>query len=118
MSLSLVDLMDSADILMIQGGGGFSLTEEAFLFFLAFPDVGGKELQSHEAVEFGVFGFVNDTHATFSKLLKDFVVADGRSNHPNLRGLLPPENGGLPDRTRYGRVSVVRAGILKMATTR
>jgi hypothetical protein len=38
---------------------------------------GRKELQGHEAVQPGIFSFVNDTHAATAQLLNDAVVRDG-----------------------------------------
>src|SRR6266702_3723879 len=41
----------------------------------------GQELECDEAVEFGVLGFVDHTHAATTQLLHDAVMRDGLADH-------------------------------------
>ena len=43
--------------------------------------MGGEELQRDRASEFGVLGFVDDTHPSLTELFGDFVVGDGFVDH-------------------------------------
>ena|ERR1700757_2013292 len=87
MTILLSDLMDRADVRMVQRGCSPRLTAESFERLLVLGEVFGQELQSDEAAKFGVFSFVNDTHPPTSQLLDDAVVGDGladklrRSSH-------------------------------------
>jgi hypothetical protein len=44
-------------------------------------DIFGEELQGNEAIEPGVFGFVNHTHAATTKFFDNAVVRDGLADH-------------------------------------
>ena len=41
----------------------------------------GEKFQGDEAIEPGVFGFVNDTHAATTQLFDNAVVRDGLADH-------------------------------------
>ena len=54
---------------------GFALEARQRLRVLG--DIIGQELQGDEAIELGVFGLVDHTHAAAAELLDDAVVRDG-----------------------------------------
>ena len=58
----LADLVNGADVGMVEGRGGARLAAEAFQRLRVLRHVIGQELQSHEAAKFSVFGLVDDTH--------------------------------------------------------
>jgi len=75
------DGVNDANTGMIERGGGAGFAEEAFeRLWIA---VGGfrEKFQGDTAAEFGVFGFVDDAHASTAKLAEDFVVGDGLIEH-------------------------------------
>ena len=79
--LVLADVVDGADVGMIQGRGGLRLTLEA-LAGGRVVEVGlGKELQRDVAVKASVLGLVDDAHAPAAQLLDDAVVGDGLADH-------------------------------------
>ena len=43
-----------------------------------------EELQGDGALEASVFGFVDNPHAAFAKLLEDLVVGNSLADHGNL----------------------------------
>jgi hypothetical protein len=47
---------------------------ESLFYFIIGREVGGQKLKSNYTLELGVFGFVNDAHAAFTKLLKDTIM--------------------------------------------
>jgi hypothetical protein len=57
------DVVDGADIGMIQGGGCFGFTTEAFEGLAIASGFFGEEFEGDEAVEASVFGFEDDAHA-------------------------------------------------------
>jgi hypothetical protein len=70
----LADIVDGADVGMIQRGRGLRLAFEA-LAGGRVVEVGlREELQSHVAVKTGVLGFVDDAHAAAPEFLEDAVV--------------------------------------------
>jgi hypothetical protein len=71
-----LDVVDGADVRMVEGGGGASFSLEALECLWVLGDVVGKKFQGYETAEFGVFGFVDDAHATAAKFFDDAVVRD------------------------------------------
>jgi hypothetical protein len=43
----------------------------------------GEELKRDGALQLGVLGLIDDTHAAFAELLDDLVARGGRANHHN-----------------------------------
>jgi hypothetical protein len=56
------EVMDDADVRVIERGGGLGLAFEARKGVGIGGDF-GKKFKGYEAVEAGVFGFVHDAHA-------------------------------------------------------
>ncbi len=80
-----LDVVDGADVRMVEGGGGASFSLEALEGLWILGDVVGKKFQGYETAEFGVFGFVNDTHSAAAEFFDDAVIGDG----------LADEGGGI-----------------------
>jgi hypothetical protein len=81
LALVLVDVVDGADVRVIQGGRGPGFTPEPFEGDLVAKELLGQELQCDGSVETGVLGLVDDTHASATELLEDAVVGDGLADH-------------------------------------
>src|ERR1700676_4421255 len=62
-SALVTNIMDSANIRMIQGRRGTGLTFEPFKRLWVVRNVFWQELQSDESAESGVFSLIDDTHA-------------------------------------------------------
>ena len=75
--LMLVDVVDGADVRMIQGGGRLGLPLESLQRMAVLGQLFGQELQGDGALEPGVLGLVDDTHAAAAELLQDPVVRYG-----------------------------------------
>ena len=75
------DFVDGADVGMVQGGSGAGFAAEALQSLRVLGDVVGKEFQSNEPAEVGVFGFVDDAHAAAAEFLNDAVMGDGLADH-------------------------------------
>ena len=54
------DVVDGADVGMVEGGGGFGFAAKAAERLGIFGQIVGKKFQSDEAVESGVLSFVDD----------------------------------------------------------
>ena len=80
-SLGLVDFVNRADIRMIQPRGGFCLALETLAGLFVSQQVRREEFQGDGAVELGVLGLVDDTHAALAELGGDFVVRNGLADH-------------------------------------
>jgi hypothetical protein len=84
------DLVDGADVWVVQGRGGPRLAQEALECLLVGGDVLGEELERHLPSEIGVLGLVDDAHAATAQLGKDLVVGNGLPNHDDLAKTLQP----------------------------
>jgi len=73
----LTDVVNRANVWMIKGGRSASLPAKAFEGLWVLGEVIGKELQSNEAAELRILGFVDNTHSAATELFEDAVVRDG-----------------------------------------
>ena len=76
-AILFANLVDGANVGMVQSGRGASLTAEAFEGLWVFSKVIGEEFQSHKAVKSCVLGLVHHTHSAPAKLFNDAVVGEG-----------------------------------------
>src|SRR5215831_746938 len=72
----LSDLVDGADMGVVQCGGSLSFSLEAAESLWVLGDIVGQELQSDSATKVGVLRFVNDTHSPATQFLYDAVMRD------------------------------------------
>jgi hypothetical protein len=71
------NVMDGADVGMIESRGGLSFTLEAGEGVRIPSNIRREEFQGDEAVEANVFRFVNYAHTATAEFFKDTVVRDG-----------------------------------------
>src|ERR1017187_849204 len=76
----LVNLIDGADVGMVQGRCSFGLPLEAAQCLRVSGYFIRKEFEGDEAVQFDVLGLVHDTHSTAAELLNNAVMRDGLSD--------------------------------------
>jgi hypothetical protein len=74
---TLADVVDRADVGMVQSGGGTGFTSETFQRLRVSGNVIRQELERNETTQFGVLGLVNDAHAATAELFDDAVARDG-----------------------------------------
>ena len=77
----LADLVDGADVGVIQSGGRASFAPEALESLGVVGKFVRKELQGDEASELGVFSLVNHAHPTAAQLIHYAIVRDGLPDH-------------------------------------
>ena len=75
------DLVDGADVGMVQGGGGPGFAPKAFQRLRIFRHFIGQELEGNEAPEHRVLGLVHHAHAAATQLLLDTVMGDDLADH-------------------------------------
>ena len=80
-AVGLSDLVDRANIGMIQRRGGAGLALEALQRRRVFLQLSGQELQSHVPAEAEIFGLIHHAHAAAAELVQDAVVGDGFARH-------------------------------------
>ena len=81
LSIFFADVVNGADVGMVQGGGGFGFAAETLERLAVLGDVFREEFQGDEAIEAGVFGLVDDAHAAAAQLFNNAVVRDGLADH-------------------------------------
>ena len=77
----LANLVDSADIRVIQRRRGAGFPLKAIERLLIFQRIWREKLQGDETTEGCVLGLVNNTHAAAAKFLPNAVVANGAADH-------------------------------------
>ena len=78
---AVANLVDGADVGMVQGGGGAGLTLEALERLRVLGYFVGQKLEGDKAAELDVLGFVDHTHPAAAELLDNAVVRDGLADH-------------------------------------
>src|SRR5882672_4290390 len=81
LAVFLVDLVDGADVGMVQrrGGAGFAL--KAVQGLTVFGEFIGEKLKGDETAELDVLGPVYDTHASAAQFLDNAVMRDSLADH-------------------------------------
>ncbi|MCU0640170.1 MAG: hypothetical protein MUF59_09930 [Candidatus Krumholzibacteria bacterium] len=79
--LELLDLVDRADILMVERGGGACLPDEMLVGLFGGDHRGCNEFEGDFAAEPGVDRLVDDPHAAFTDLLNDPVMGYSSADH-------------------------------------
>jgi hypothetical protein len=80
-AVSFIDLVDRADVWVIQRGRSKGLPLEAFASGRIFGQCFRQELQGNVATQLEIFGFVDDTHPAATEFFQNPVVRDGLPNH-------------------------------------
>jgi len=78
---TLADVVNRADVGMIESGGGTSFTSETFQCLRVSGNVIRQELERNETTELGVLGFVNDAHTADAELFDYAVARDSLADH-------------------------------------
>jgi len=75
------DVVNGANIGMIQRGGGLSLELKSRQRVRVSGNLFRQELEGHEAMQPRVLSFVHHAHTATTQFLEDAVVRDGSSDH-------------------------------------
>jgi hypothetical protein len=89
-AVGFVDVVNGANIGVVQRRGGARLALEAFERVLIARKLFRQELQRHLPAELQIFGLVNDTHPPAPELFENAIMRDGFASH------------GGPGSRRYG----------------
>ena len=72
----LTDVLDGANVGVVQSRGSPGLTAESFECLAVVCQIIGQKFQNHKPVEASVFGLVDDTHAPTTESFEDAIVDD------------------------------------------
>ena len=75
------DVVDRADVGVVEGRSGARLALEPLQGLMILCQFLGQELERHEAAELGVLGLVDHAHAPATQLLQNAIVRNGLANH-------------------------------------
>jgi hypothetical protein len=81
LAILLADVMNGADIRMVERRSGFSLAAEPPQGLRILSHIFRKELQSDEAVQAGILGLVNDAPTAAAQFVDDAVMRNGSADH-------------------------------------
>src|SRR5271170_6652708 len=73
----LANVVDGANVRMIQGGGRFGFAAKTFERLRITGDLFGKKLESDEAIEASILRFVDNAHTSTTEPLDNAIVRDG-----------------------------------------
>jgi len=76
-----IDVMDDANIGMVERGGRLGLALEAFEGLKVRGKLLREELEGDESVQLGVLSLIDYTHATTPELLENAIVGNGLAGH-------------------------------------
>ena len=93
-TLVLANVMNSANVWMIESGSGLRFTLETSQSLRISSNFIRQELQCNEAMQPGVLGLKDHTHAAAAELLDDTIVRNGLADHS---GRLASESPYLTD---------------------
>jgi len=77
----LTDVMDRADVGVIQGGRGLRFSLESGEGMRIPGYIVRQKLERDETVEASILSFVDDSHPAATEFLDDTVVRDGLADH-------------------------------------
>ena len=80
-AFGFADVVDGANVWMVEGGSGLGFAPKAGEGLRIGGDVFGEEFQSDETMETGVFGFVDDAHAAATEFVGDDEVGEVLTDH-------------------------------------
>ncbi len=90
MTVLLPDLMDRADIWMVEGGSSAGFAAETFQCLWVLRQFVWQEFQGDEPTKRDVLGLVHHAHTAATEFLDDAVVRDGLADHEWAQGLSVP----------------------------
>ena len=77
----VADVIDGADVGMVERGRGLGFALKTGERLRIAGDIVGKKFQGDETVKANVLGFIDDSHAATAELFGDAVVRDSLANH-------------------------------------
>ncbi len=77
----VVNLVDGADVGVIQRRSGLGFALEAGQGLRVFGDFIGQEFQGNKAMQLHVFGFIDHAHPAAAEFVDDAIVGDGLADH-------------------------------------
>ena len=81
LAVRLINLVDRADVRMIERRGSEGFPLKSFAGGRIVLHLRGQELQRDMPVQLEVFGLVHHTHPAATELLQDAIVRDGLADH-------------------------------------
>ena len=80
------DIVNRANVGMVQGGGSLGFPLETREGLRVFRDIVGQEFQRDETMEAHVFGLINHAHPTAAKAFEDAIVRESLVEQRIVRG--------------------------------
>src|SRR5215469_15108027 len=80
-AIDFANIIDGADIGVVQSGGGLRFTLEPRQGLPVLGHIIRKKLHGNKAMEPSVLSFVDHAHSTTADFFEDMVVRDGLADH-------------------------------------
>ena len=100
LALFLADVVNRADVGMVESGRGLGFALKAGQSLRIVRDLFGEKFEGDETMEACVLRFINNTHPATAQLCDDVVMRDGLPNH--WRGILRPCGRQVNESQRFG----------------
>ena len=106
LALVLPDIVDGANVGMVESGRGLSFATETGQSLGIAGEFGGEKLEGDEAMQARVFGLVDDAHAASAEFFGDAVVRDGIGGHAGARRRMVGRGEGEVNEGAFGDESL------------
>ena len=82
LAVFFADVVNGADVGMVQGGSGAGFAAEAFEGLRVAGEVVRKEFEGDMTAEANILRLVDNSHPSAAEFFQDAVMADGFTDHP------------------------------------
>jgi hypothetical protein len=100
LAVPLVDLVDRADVGVVERRCGLGLAEKPLAQAGIRHRLGGQEFQRHRPLQPSILGAVHDAHGALAELLNDPIARDGLASHSPAPDGLSPRRSQMPAASR------------------
>ena len=81
LAVLLANVVDGANVGMVQRRSRLRFTPKAFQRLSVVGHIFGQKLEGYEAVQPGILGLIHHTHATAAELVDDVIVRNSAAKH-------------------------------------
>ena len=113
--IGLIDLVDRANVGVVQRRRGTGFAKETGLGVFRAECLGGKEFERNEPLQPQILGFIDNAHPAFPEFFENFVMGDGLPDHSSVVYPIVESRGGLSYNVRGRAGGVKKSGTVHFA---
>ena len=113
--IGLIDLVDRANVGVVQRRRGTGFAKETGLGVFRAECLSGKELERNKPLQAQILGFIDNTHPALAEFFEDLVMRDGLPDHSSVVYPIVDSGGGLSYNVRGRAGGVKKSGTVHFA---